>query len=167
VFGVGIFTAGAPDVPFASENDKPAAPNIGRALLPRFRFEVCFTCDMADSYTFGQCSDQSIATAIRKTVLGSIGRWRWRLSYVSWLAKSPLAPGADPGLFFNVDDCRTKAVVRRRSSAKEIVSPFIEGAQLLPDERPYPLKLANHRKQGVGAGVPINAAFFPHLFYCS
>src|SRR5277367_1347992 len=74
VFGVGIFAAGAPDVPFASENDKPAAPNTGRALLLCFRFEVCFTCDMADSYTFGQCSDQSIATAIRKTVLGSIGR---------------------------------------------------------------------------------------------
>jgi hypothetical protein len=74
VFGVGIFTAGPPDAPLASENDKPAAPNTGRALLLRFRFEACFARDMADtSHTFGQCSDQPIATAIRNTDLGSVG----------------------------------------------------------------------------------------------
>jgi hypothetical protein len=75
VFGVGIFTAGPLEAPLASENDKPAAPNTGRALLLRFRFDACFERDMAaTSYTFGQCSDQWIARAIREIVPGSIGR---------------------------------------------------------------------------------------------
>jgi hypothetical protein len=41
----GKFTAGPPGtaeaVP-ASDKDKPAAPNTGKALLPRFRFEGFF-----------------------------------------------------------------------------------------------------------------------------
>jgi hypothetical protein len=53
VFGDGIFTAGASDAPFANENDKPAAPNTGRVLLLRFRFEVCFACNMAET-SFGR-----------------------------------------------------------------------------------------------------------------
>jgi len=42
---VGKFTAGPPgtaDAVLASDNDNPAAPNTGRALLRRFCFEVCF-----------------------------------------------------------------------------------------------------------------------------
>jgi hypothetical protein len=74
VFGVGIFTAGPADAPLASDNDKPAAPNTGRALLLRFRFEACFARDIAALHTSGQYSDDPIATAIRNTVLGSIGR---------------------------------------------------------------------------------------------
>ena len=61
VFGVGKFTVGPPDAPLTSENDNPAAPNTGKALLRRFRFEACFACDMAGtSHTFGEHSDQSI-----------------------------------------------------------------------------------------------------------
>jgi hypothetical protein len=51
---VGMFAAGAADTPLASDNDKPAAPNAGRALLLRFRLDGCFARDMADtSHTFG------------------------------------------------------------------------------------------------------------------
>jgi hypothetical protein len=53
VFEGGIFTAGAPDALFANENDKPAAPNTGRVLLLRFRFEVCFACNIAET-SFGR-----------------------------------------------------------------------------------------------------------------
>jgi len=64
VFRVGISAAGplvTADAPLASDNDNPAAPNTGRALLRRFRFEACFACDMAESsHTFGQMFDQTI-----------------------------------------------------------------------------------------------------------
>jgi hypothetical protein len=46
---VGKFTAGPPgtaDAVPTSDNDNPAAPNTGRALLRRFRFEGCFAWDM-------------------------------------------------------------------------------------------------------------------------
>src|SRR5262249_41681162 len=47
---------GTADAPLASASDNPAAPNTGRVLLRRFRFEACFTRDMAkSSHTFGQC----------------------------------------------------------------------------------------------------------------
>jgi hypothetical protein len=49
VFRVGISAPGPPgiaDAPLASDNDNPAAPNTGRALLRRFRFEGCFAWDM-------------------------------------------------------------------------------------------------------------------------
>ena len=47
----GIFVAGAPgtaDAPLVSANDKPAAPNTGRVLLRRFRFEACSMRDMVE-----------------------------------------------------------------------------------------------------------------------
>jgi hypothetical protein len=44
-----MFAAGAADAPLANENDKPAAPNAGRALLLRFRLVGCFARDMADT----------------------------------------------------------------------------------------------------------------------
>jgi hypothetical protein len=54
VFGVGIFAAGAPDAPLASENDKPAAPNAGKALLLRFLLDDCLARAMTDtSHNFG------------------------------------------------------------------------------------------------------------------
>lgn len=37
-----MFAAGPADAPLASENDNPASPNTGTALLGRFRFEVRF-----------------------------------------------------------------------------------------------------------------------------
>jgi hypothetical protein len=37
---------GAADAVLASDSDKPAAPNTGKALLRRFRFEVCTVLDM-------------------------------------------------------------------------------------------------------------------------
>jgi len=46
---VGKSTAGPPgtaDAVLASDNDKPAAPNTGKALLRRFRFDECFVCDI-------------------------------------------------------------------------------------------------------------------------
>jgi hypothetical protein len=49
---VGKFTAGPPgtaDAVLASDKDKPAAPNTGRALLRRFRFEACFEFDIVES----------------------------------------------------------------------------------------------------------------------
>jgi hypothetical protein len=58
VFRVGTSAAGplvTADAPLASDNDNPAAPNTGRALLRRFRFEACFACDMMDSsHAFGK-----------------------------------------------------------------------------------------------------------------
>jgi hypothetical protein len=48
---VGKFTAGPPgtaDAVLASDNDNPAAPNTGRALLRRFCFEACFEFDMTN-----------------------------------------------------------------------------------------------------------------------
>jgi hypothetical protein len=56
VFGVGISATGplgTADAPLASDNDKPAAPKTGRALLRRLRFEACFVCDMAESFHSG------------------------------------------------------------------------------------------------------------------
>jgi len=50
---VGKFTAGPPgtaDAVPASDNDNPAAPNTGRALLRRFRFEVCFAWGIVTSF---------------------------------------------------------------------------------------------------------------------
>jgi hypothetical protein len=47
---VGKFTAGPPgtaDAGLARDNDKPAAPSTGKALLRRFRFEDCFVWDMS------------------------------------------------------------------------------------------------------------------------
>jgi len=37
------------DAPLARDNDNPAAPNNGTAQARRFRFEVCFACDMVES----------------------------------------------------------------------------------------------------------------------
>jgi hypothetical protein len=57
---VGKFTAGPPgtaDAVPASDNDNPAAPSIGRALLRRFSFEVRFAWDIVNSFpSFGRCS---------------------------------------------------------------------------------------------------------------
>ena len=52
MFRVNGSAAGPPvvaDAPLASDNDNPAAPNSGRALLRRFRLESCFACDMVAS----------------------------------------------------------------------------------------------------------------------
>jgi hypothetical protein len=51
VFEVGISPSplGTADAALVSDNDNPAAPNIGRALLRRFRFEVSFAC-IANSF---------------------------------------------------------------------------------------------------------------------
>jgi len=40
---------GTADAPLASDNDNPAAPNTGRALLRCFRFEVCFAWGIVKS----------------------------------------------------------------------------------------------------------------------
>jgi hypothetical protein len=60
VFGVGVLAAGSPIAAvaaLATDNDNPAAPNIGMAFLRRFRFEAGFACDMERlSDTFGQSS---------------------------------------------------------------------------------------------------------------
>src|SRR5215471_2157436 len=56
VFEVGISPSppGTADAALASDNDNPAAPNTGRALL---RFEACFEFDMGESSTpFGRPS---------------------------------------------------------------------------------------------------------------
>jgi hypothetical protein len=59
------------DAPLASDNDNPAAPNSGTALLRRFRFESRFACDMVEtSLAFsGKWFDQSIC--MRKATLRS------------------------------------------------------------------------------------------------
>ena len=52
MFDVGIFAAplGTADAALVSDNDNPAAPNTGRALLRRFSFEVCFAWDIVNSF---------------------------------------------------------------------------------------------------------------------
>src|SRR5215471_10561078 len=52
VFEVGISPSplGTADAALASDNDNPAAPNTGRALLRRFRFEVCFAWGIVHSF---------------------------------------------------------------------------------------------------------------------
>ena len=40
---------GTADAPLASDNDNPADPNTGRALLRCFRFEVCFAWGIVNS----------------------------------------------------------------------------------------------------------------------
>jgi len=41
---------GTADAPLASDNDNPADPNTGRALLRCFRFEVCFAWGIVNSF---------------------------------------------------------------------------------------------------------------------
>jgi hypothetical protein len=51
MFRVGMSAASLPiaaDVPLASDNDNPAAPNVGTVFPRRFRFEDCFACDMLE-----------------------------------------------------------------------------------------------------------------------
>jgi hypothetical protein len=73
-FGVGIFATGPPDAPLASENDKPAAPNTGRALLLRFRFEACFARDIAATSTLpGNVQTARLRKQSATIVPGSIG----------------------------------------------------------------------------------------------
>src|SRR5262249_2235087 len=52
LFGVGISPSplGTADAALASDNDNPAAPNTGRALLRRFCFEVCFAWGIVNSF---------------------------------------------------------------------------------------------------------------------
>src|SRR6516225_2372528 len=52
VFEVGISASplGTADAALASDNDNPAAPNTGRALLRRFSFEVCFAWGIVNSF---------------------------------------------------------------------------------------------------------------------
>src|SRR5262245_20255441 len=52
VFEVGISPSplGTADATLASDNDNPAAPNTGRALLRRFSFEVCFAWGIVNSF---------------------------------------------------------------------------------------------------------------------
>src|SRR5262249_21802184 len=52
VFEVGISPSplGTADATLASDNDNPAAPNTGRALLRRFRFEVSFAWGIVNSF---------------------------------------------------------------------------------------------------------------------
>src|SRR5262249_34354121 len=52
VFEVGISPSplGTADAALASDNDNPAAPNTGRALLRRFCFEVCFAWGIVNSF---------------------------------------------------------------------------------------------------------------------
>src|SRR5262249_26923156 len=52
VFEVGISPSplGTADATLASDSDNPAAPNIGRALLRRFRFEVSFAWGIVNSF---------------------------------------------------------------------------------------------------------------------
>src|SRR6516165_2382683 len=52
VFEVGISPSplGTADAALASDNDNPAAPNTGRALLRRFSFEVCFDWGIVNSF---------------------------------------------------------------------------------------------------------------------
>src|SRR5262249_9670831 len=52
VFGVGISPSplGTADAALASDNDNPAAPNTGRALLRRLCFEVCFAWGIVNSF---------------------------------------------------------------------------------------------------------------------
>jgi hypothetical protein len=75
---VGMFAAGAADAPLASENDKLAAPNAGKALLLRFRLDGCFARDMADtSYTSDNVQTNRSPQQSVGTVIGSIGRRTW------------------------------------------------------------------------------------------
>jgi len=52
VFDVSKFTGppGTAEAPLVNDNDNPAAPNTGSALLRRFRSEACFACDMGESF---------------------------------------------------------------------------------------------------------------------
>src|SRR5262245_45014376 len=52
VFAVGISPSplGTADATLASDSDNPAAPNTGRALLRRFRFEVSFAWGIVNSF---------------------------------------------------------------------------------------------------------------------
>src|SRR6516164_7390202 len=52
VFEVGISPSplGTADAALVSDNDNPAAPNTGRALLRRFSFEVCFAWGIVNSF---------------------------------------------------------------------------------------------------------------------
>jgi len=52
VFEVGISASplGTADAALARDNDNPAAPNTGRALLRRFSFEVCFAWGIVNSF---------------------------------------------------------------------------------------------------------------------
>jgi len=47
-------SAAGPPVPAdalpARAKDTPATPNIGTAFLARFRFEVCFVCDIVEFF---------------------------------------------------------------------------------------------------------------------
>jgi hypothetical protein len=55
VFDVDIFVTGPPgtaDAPLASDNDNPAAPNTGKALLRRLCFEACFAYDMVEPFRY-------------------------------------------------------------------------------------------------------------------
>jgi hypothetical protein len=55
VFGVGVSAASPPIAAvaaLASDNDNPAAPNIGTAFLLRFRFEAGLACDMESSLRY-------------------------------------------------------------------------------------------------------------------
>src|SRR5215468_982133 len=59
VFEVGMSPSplGTADAALASDNDNPAAPNTGRALLRRFSFEVCFAWGIVHSFPpSGRCS---------------------------------------------------------------------------------------------------------------
>src|SRR5262249_32604445 len=61
VFEVGISPSplGTADAALASDSDNPAAPNTGRALLRRFRFEVCFSWGIVNSFhTPADCPDR-------------------------------------------------------------------------------------------------------------
>ena len=42
--------AGTAEAPLASDNDKPAAPKTGSALLRRLRFEAGFGCAIVESF---------------------------------------------------------------------------------------------------------------------
>ena len=73
---VGMFAAGAADAALASENDKPAAPNAGRALLLRFRVDGCFTRDMVAAWQDTACAEffqrcSIMATAIVQAAIAA------------------------------------------------------------------------------------------------
>src|ERR1700724_1881066 len=60
VRGTSCVGTAAADAPPASEKVNPAAPNTGAAIVPRFRFEACFTPSIvASSITFKRCSESS------------------------------------------------------------------------------------------------------------
>jgi hypothetical protein len=73
VFLGGISTAGAPDAPLASDNDNPAAPNSGKALLRRFRFESRFACAMVETSSSGNGSTIRfcVGNATLRSAIGS------------------------------------------------------------------------------------------------